>query len=48
MMVNVEKNQNGMIVQMIEREQNYITKKNLGKKNDGIDFIYIFQKIITL
>ena len=47
-MENVAKNLNGMIAQMIANEQNCITKKNHGKKNVGIDFIYIFQKIITL
>ena len=47
MMVNVVRNQNGVIVQTIEKEQNYITKKYLGKKKDGTGFIFISQKIIT-
>ena len=45
-MVNVEKNQNGMIAQMIERELSYIIKKNLGKKKDGIDFKNLMKTII--
>ena len=47
-MANVERNQIGMIVQMIESVQSYIITKNFGKKNVGIDFIYIFQKTIIL
>ena len=32
----------------IEKEQNFTIKKYLGKKKDGIDFIFTFRKIIIL
>ena len=45
-MDNVDRNQTGMIVLMIEKELNYIMEMNLGKKKNGIDFIFIYPKII--
>ena len=47
-MVNVGKSLNGVIVKTKEREQSFIMsgikmKKN-GKKKNGIDFMFLFQK----
>jgi hypothetical protein len=45
-MESVVFNHLGMIALMIESAQKFIIKKNLGKKKDGIDFIFISPKII--
>ncbi len=40
-MVNVERNQSTVIVILIEKEQNFIIKTNLPKKEYGIDLYYL-------